>query len=76
MASNLDSQIAKDFGVYIATARERRGLLQSDVAGNVGISQPYYSNIEKGLKIVPFPLALKICKALNITIDEFVGSYM
>ena len=68
--------LGKDFGSFIRTARERKDMFQSEVAELVGITQPYYSLIERGERVVDFVLALKICKVLQIDIRDFIAKYM
>lgn len=56
----------------------RRDMLQSEVAELVGISQPYYSMIEKGTedRNVDLVLAMKICRVLRLNISDFTKQYM
>lgn len=65
----------KDFGNFIKTARETKGYYQHEAAELIGVSQPYYSRLEQGLRDIDLALALKICKALKIDLDEFVSKY-
>ena len=64
------------FGKFIRDGRERKDLFQSDVAELLGISQPFYSMIERGERQVDFVLALEICKVLNLDINDFVRTYI
>lgn len=74
MIDNQEVQIA--FGKYIREGREKKHLYQSQVAEVVNVSQQYYSQIENGVRNVDFVLALKICKALKLSINEFVRTYV
>ena len=60
------------FGAFIARDRNRKGLRQDEVYEKVGISQAHYSLIETGNRGVYLSLALEICKALDIDLNDFV----
>ena len=64
-------KVAAEFGSFIREARENLGLLQADVAKKVGISRAYYSMIEAGKREIYFSLALDICDALKLDLNEF-----
>ena len=63
------------FGEFIKQAREEKCLNQSEIAEKIGIGQPHLSLFEKGERVVSFKRALKICKALDIDIKEFIENY-
>jgi transcriptional regulator with XRE-family HTH domain len=70
---NVDKEkVAKEFGAYIREARERQGLLQADVAEQLGVSRAYYTHIEAGNRDIYFATALDICRILKLNFDEFV----
>ena len=73
-----NSECLVGFGKFIKEGREKQDMFQSEVAAQVGISQPYYSMIEKGTKErnVDLVLALKICQVLKLDINEFIKQYM
>ena len=73
-----NSECLIGFGKFIKEGRRKRDMLQSEVAELVGISQPYYSMIEKGTedRNVDLVLALKICRVLRLDIRDFVKQYM
>ncbi len=73
-----NSECLIGFGNFIKEGREKRDMLQSEVATQIGISQPYYSMIEKGTKErnVDLVLALKICQVLKLDINGFIKQYM
>lgn len=71
---NKDCLIA--FGKFIAAEREKQELYQRDVAEKIGISQVYYSYIERGERTVDLVLALRICDALELDLRDFIASYM
>jgi DNA-binding XRE family transcriptional regulator len=73
-----NSECLMGFGKFIKEGRMRRDMLQSEVAELVGISQPYYSMIEKGTedRNVDLVLAMKICRVLRLNISDFTKQYM
>lgn len=73
MIDDLDCRIA--FGQFIQNGREKQRLYQTQVADLLGVSQPYYSQIEKGNRNVDFVFALKICDVLHLNINKFITQY-
>ena len=73
-----NSECLIGFGNFIKEGREKKDMLQSEVAALVGITQPYYSVIERGSKDrnVDLVLALKICQVLHLDINDFIKQYM
>lgn len=73
-----NSECLADFGQFIRGARERQGIFQSEIAAQLGITQSYYSIIERGSKDrnVDLVLALKICQILKIDLNDFIKQYM
>lgn len=73
-----NSECQKAFGNFIKEGRERRDMLQSEVAALVGITQAYYSYIERGAedRNIDLVLALRICQVLRLDINEFTSKYM
>ncbi len=63
------------FGKYIQQARVNKQINQRDLAEKLGITQPYLSFIERGLREVDLALALKMCDILNVDINDFVKNY-
>ena len=64
-------KVAKEFGAFIREERENCGLFQADVAAMLGISRGYYAHIEAGDRDIGFALALDICNALKLDINDF-----
>ncbi len=52
--------------------REYRGLTQQQLAGMVGISTPYLSQIETGKRTGTTEVLLAVAKALAVTLDDIV----
>ena len=69
-------KIAQEFGAFIRAARESKGLYQADIAEKVGVSRGYYAHIEGGTRDISLTLAVKICRALDLSLDEFVERAM
>ncbi len=53
-------------GTDVARARKARGWTQHDLAGRLGVSQPYVSLLERNRRAVPDRLALRLSKALGL----------
>ncbi len=71
-----NSECLVSFGKFIKQGREKRDMFQSEVAMEVGISQAYYSYLERGEREIDFVLALKICQALHLDLNDFISTYM
>jgi transcriptional regulator with XRE-family HTH domain len=71
MSTIESAKIVKEFGVFIRERRENLGLFQADVATRVGISRGYYAHFENGSRGVDLVMALKICRALGLSIGDF-----
>ena len=56
----------------IKEARVSAGLLQKDVANKVGLSQPYFAQIERGERRLTTELQMKIAKALEVNPQNLV----
>ena len=51
--------------------RLSKGFVQRDIADKVGISIPFYSMVESGLRIPSLMCSKKISLLLGISLDEF-----
>lgn len=74
-----NSECLVGFGEFIKEGRKERDMLQSEVAELVGITQPYYSLIERGMtkdRNLDLVLALKICRVLRLDMSDFISRYM
>ena len=69
-------EISQHFGMFIRDGRVKKGLLQKEVAAKLNISQVYYSYIENGSRNVDFPLALEICRVLELDLNDFTSSLL
>jgi DNA-binding XRE family transcriptional regulator len=54
--------------------REYRGLTQQQVAETAGISKPYLSQLESGRRQGTTEVLVGIARALQVTLDDLVGS--
>jgi len=65
--------VARRIGTSFREARLAQGLRQIDVATAAGITQPFYSRIERGLELGAAFLTLMTCaSALNVQLAAFV----
>lgn len=71
-----NSECLIGFGSFIKEGREKQDLYQSQVATMIGISQPYYSAIERGERNVDLVLALKLCSALHLDLNDYIKNYL
>ena len=59
------------FGQFISDLRIRHSMRSQDLADRVGISRPYLSQLEHGVRLNPDPVVIvKIAKVLDLTLDE------
>lgn len=65
-------KISTEFGSFIREARERKGMLQADVAEKLGLSRSYYTLIESGSRDIYFTLAVNICRVLDLNVNDFI----
>lgn len=62
-------------GAYIRQQRKLADLSMRQVSTMVGISNPYLSQIERGLRVPSEAVADSIAAALEISVDEFKARY-
>ncbi len=67
----------KHFGEYVREARRSLGLTQSNLAEATGLSVQYISDIERGCARGTAETIAKLCRFLNLSMDEIFlsGSY-
>ena len=67
----MDGQAIKNtLGKNIKIFRARRGLSQADLAEKAGISIPFLSNIERGIKYPQPDMLAKIANSLGVMVNE------
>ncbi|GHV14748.1 hypothetical protein FACS189491_11400 [Spirochaetia bacterium] len=59
----------QDYGERLAAALKLRGLKQSDLAKELGITRTAVSKIVNGSQYLDFDLAVKACEILEISLD-------
>ncbi|HEY6309341.1 MAG TPA: helix-turn-helix transcriptional regulator [Streptosporangiaceae bacterium] len=70
--SSSDQEVA---GQRIARARRRRGLSQAVLAGLVGRSESWLSQVERGKRgIDSHSVLVRLAEVLRVDIEEFTGS--
>lgn len=62
-----------EIGKKIKKCREDLGLTQEAAAEQCGISPSFYSNIERGIKIMSLETFTSICKAFSISADYLLS---
>lgn len=50
--------------------RTEKGVTQTEIAENLGISLQFYSQIERGINTLSYANAIKIANYLSVTTDE------
>ena len=63
------------FGDFIRNARLAKNLTQNEVATIAKVEQAYLSKVERGLREPSLSIALRICDALALDINDFVKNY-
>lgn len=71
-----NSECLVGFGEFIKKGREKRDMLQVEVAELAGITQAYYSMIERGIREPDLTLSMRICQILRLDLSDFVSPYM
>jgi transcriptional regulator with XRE-family HTH domain len=67
--SDDESSILKNMGARIKARREEMNMTQSDLAGSLGISEPYLSQIENVHRQPKVKIYMDICKILKVNMD-------
>lgn len=62
-----------ELGKRIQLRRKELGLSQESAAEKCGISPSFYSNIERGIKIMSLETFVSICKAFSISADYLLS---
>lgn len=69
-----DRKIYQEFGQFIRAARRSKKLTQDDVAKLIGITASFYNYLENGKRKITLPMAMSICKALDLDLNDFLIS--
>ena len=62
-----------ELGEAITTERKKRGITQSDLANNIGISSRVLCSYEKGTYRIPSETLATIAHHLGLSVSELVG---
>ncbi len=63
-------KINEQLGMRISYLRKQRGLSQLDLACEANINRNYLCDLEKGKRNPTVEVLLRLCIALNITLEE------
>lgn len=63
---------AHDVGTEIRNRRRTLGLTQADIAEATGLSQQAISSIEKGRSLPGLDTAVRIARALGVTVEDLL----
>ena len=66
----------KAVGEQIKTLRQAKGLTQANLAKKAGINRASLSLLENGERGFSFDLAIRMARALNISLDELFREYL
>lgn len=72
MTININVKTQEYIGRKLRDIRERKNLLQEDVANGVGISITYYAGIERGEENPSITVIENICKTLKIKSSDIL----
>ena len=62
----------KSFGKVLRRLREEKGFSQESFGFQADLHRTYVSQLERGLKSPTLIIVSRICKALSITMSEFL----
>jgi transcriptional regulator with XRE-family HTH domain len=66
-----NNEYAEEFGEFIREGRVKRKITQKEVADKLGVSQSYYSLLERGERRFDLEMADKTCGILGINRHDF-----
>lgn len=72
MCSGYDPDISRAFGAFIRDGRISKKISQQDLAKSLGITQPYLSRLEQGLRSIDLDQAITICTTLDLDLNKFI----
>ena len=68
-----ESVLNTNVGLKLRTLRLKRNIKQSDAARELGVSPAYLNLIEKGKRVMPFPLLWKALRLLKEDPERFMS---
>ncbi|HVE81310.1 MAG TPA: short-chain fatty acyl-CoA regulator family protein [Myxococcales bacterium] len=69
-----ETDLNANVGVKLRTLRLQRNVKQADAAKDLGVSPAYLNLIEKGKRVMPFPLLWKALRYFDQDPEEFMAS--
>lgn len=75
MIRGIDKDGLTQLGLHIKELRKKKGVSQEQLAYTADVSLSQISRIETGKHNTSFSTLLSICKAFNITLDEFFDGF-
>ena len=57
----------------VAALRRERGITQEEMAGLIGVSQPVYSDYERGMLRLHAEVIVRLAKILRVSTDQLLG---
>ena len=69
-----ESSLNTSVGLKLRTLRLQRHVKQADAARDLGVSPAYLNLIEKGKRVMPFPLLWKALRYFDQDPEQFMGS--
>lgn len=71
MGKNQD--LKKVIGAWLRDSRQRKDLTQEHLAGIIGVSPKYYSEIERGRRNITIDTLQRIVSSLDMTATDLIG---
>ncbi len=77
-AGTLQTLSGEDVDAYLAAPtplafwRKHRGLTQADLAGSIGVSQPYLAQLENGRREGSVSIYQRLARRLGLSVDELL----
>src|SRR5262245_19466354 len=69
-----DTRLNASVGGKLRALRMTRGMKQADVAREIGVSPAYLHLLEKGKRVIPFPLLWKCLRLFEQDPEEFMAT--
>lgn len=70
-----NEEIAESFGKLIRERRMELELTQREVAQMADVDQTYIGLLEKGERVLTLPVAMRMCIALGLNLNEYTEPY-
>jgi transcriptional regulator with XRE-family HTH domain len=73
MSSDVEREFLRQFGEAVRARRKERGLSQEAFADEIPLYRSYVADVERGARNVGLVNALRIAKALGLTLSQLVS---